>query len=222
MIILSAKNLSFSFGASPILSGASFALDESAHCGVVGVNGAGKSTLLQLISGDYAPDEGSVQLSRKLSVGFFRQGGEYGGVAAGGAEAMGAAGVAGAGAMGIAGVAGAGARAAGGAGATDAAGAWATGAAGAGAEVVASGAWATGAGATGAAAGGAGSSGAMGGAGSAGSGGANAYAGAGAGAGAGGAATIGEAVREVFRDVLDLEASMRRLEAELSAVPHGG
>ena len=50
-ILLSAQNLSKSFGARPLFEGLSFGLFEGERTGLIGPNGAGKSTLLKILAG---------------------------------------------------------------------------------------------------------------------------------------------------------------------------
>ena len=55
----------------PLLSEVSFRVGNGAKVGLIGANGAGKTTLLRIITGDLAPDEGTV--SRGGTVGVMRQ-----------------------------------------------------------------------------------------------------------------------------------------------------
>ena len=73
MVILTVNNLSFSFGTRLILDNVRFAVDEVDRCGIIGVNGAGKSTLFQLISNEYQPDDGTIQISKSTRIGYFKQ-----------------------------------------------------------------------------------------------------------------------------------------------------
>ena len=77
MTILTIHNLSFSFGTNSILKNVSFSMDETEKCGFVGVNGTGKSTLFRLINGEYLPDEGNIQISKNISIDYFRQDNTY-------------------------------------------------------------------------------------------------------------------------------------------------
>ena len=52
---------------------ASFQLNPGEKVGLVGPNGAGKSTLFRMITGEEEPEEGTVSIPRKLTVGLFRQ-----------------------------------------------------------------------------------------------------------------------------------------------------
>lgn len=49
-MILSAENLSFSYGARTLFEGVSFNVEEGDKYGIIGVNGTGKSTLLKMIA----------------------------------------------------------------------------------------------------------------------------------------------------------------------------
>ena len=57
----------------PILNEASFSLRENSKFALMGQNGAGKSTIFGLITGLYAPDEGSVSIRPKLSIATAKQ-----------------------------------------------------------------------------------------------------------------------------------------------------
>lgn len=72
-MLLALNNVSFSFGARPILYDASWQINVGERIGLVGPNGAGKSTLLRLITGAYTPDSGSIQKANNTSIGFFNQ-----------------------------------------------------------------------------------------------------------------------------------------------------
>jgi branched-chain amino acid transport system ATP-binding protein len=61
--LLSARGLSKSFGALRVIEDVSFDLATGEVLGILGPNGAGKTTLFNLISGDVAPDRGTITLS---------------------------------------------------------------------------------------------------------------------------------------------------------------
>jgi len=60
MSILSADDLTKSFGATAALRGASMSLDRGEILAVMGPSGSGKSTLLHCLAGIFAPDGGTV------------------------------------------------------------------------------------------------------------------------------------------------------------------
>ncbi len=60
MPLVSLDRISMAYGHVPLLDAASLQIDPKERVAVVGRNGAGKSTLLQIVSGELAPDAGSV------------------------------------------------------------------------------------------------------------------------------------------------------------------
>lgn len=73
MLILTASELSVSFGTDVVLEKVSFSVAENDRLGVIGVNGCGKSTLLKVICGELEPTSGAVHLARGKTVGILRQ-----------------------------------------------------------------------------------------------------------------------------------------------------
>jgi branched-chain amino acid transport system ATP-binding protein len=68
MAILSAKDLSISFGSNHVLRGVSFEVAEDEILGIIGPNGAGKTVLLNVLSGILRPNGGVVTfLSRNIT-----------------------------------------------------------------------------------------------------------------------------------------------------------
>ena len=57
-VIASANNLSVKYGTHVMLDGATIALTEGEHIGLVGRNGSGKSTFLRIAAGVAQPDSG--------------------------------------------------------------------------------------------------------------------------------------------------------------------
>lgn len=68
------EEVSFEYGHNhPILDEVSFSLRKGMKVTLMGQNGAGKSTLFQLITGDFKPGSGVVQVSRGTSIAIARQ-----------------------------------------------------------------------------------------------------------------------------------------------------
>lgn len=73
MSILSVKNLSHGFGDRAIFHEVSFRLLKGEHIGFIGANGEGKSTFMNIITGKLEPDEGKVEWSKNVRVGYLDQ-----------------------------------------------------------------------------------------------------------------------------------------------------
>ena len=71
--ILSASELSLSFGRHAILDCATLALYAGEKVGLVGRNGSGKSSFLRIVAGDERPDTGTVSRKQGLVVGYLPQ-----------------------------------------------------------------------------------------------------------------------------------------------------
>ncbi|QKS01023.1 ATP-binding cassette domain-containing protein [Sphingomonas sp. CL5.1] len=65
-VVIDAEHVSKSFGERPIIRDFTFRVTRGDRIGLVGRNGAGKSTLLRLLTGELAPDNGSVKLAKTL------------------------------------------------------------------------------------------------------------------------------------------------------------
>lgn len=72
-MLVSLQNVSFFFGARPIIENASWQIERGERIGLVGHNGAGKSTVLRLITGNYRVDEGAINKPKDVTLGFFNQ-----------------------------------------------------------------------------------------------------------------------------------------------------
>ena len=64
--VIRAEHVTKSFGEQAIIRDFSLRIQRGDRIGVVGSNGAGKSTLLKLLTGELAPDSGSVMLAKTL------------------------------------------------------------------------------------------------------------------------------------------------------------
>ncbi|WP_046174715.1 ABC-F family ATP-binding cassette domain-containing protein [Domibacillus indicus] len=73
MSILSVSRLSHGFGDRAIFNDVSFRLLKGEHIGLVGANGEGKSTFMNIITGTLQPDEGKVEWSKNVRVGYLDQ-----------------------------------------------------------------------------------------------------------------------------------------------------
>lgn len=73
MSLLTVENVTHGFGGRRILEDASFRLLKGEHIGLIGANGEGKSTFLNIITGQLAPDEGRIEWSRRVTVGYLDQ-----------------------------------------------------------------------------------------------------------------------------------------------------
>jgi len=71
--MISFSNVSKQYGRQVLFIEADFQLNPGEKVGLVGPNGAGKSTLFRMIMGEESPDEGTVSLPKKLTLGYFRQ-----------------------------------------------------------------------------------------------------------------------------------------------------
>lgn len=73
MSILTVTNLSHGFGDRAIFRDVSFRLLKGEHVGLIGANGEGKSTFMNIITGKLQPDEGKVEWSKRVRVGYLDQ-----------------------------------------------------------------------------------------------------------------------------------------------------
>src|SRR5258708_5562442 len=71
--MISLTRISKQYGRQILFVDASFQLNPGETVGLVGPNGSGKTTLFRLITGEEQPDEGSIQVPKKLTIGYFRQ-----------------------------------------------------------------------------------------------------------------------------------------------------
>ena len=72
-LVLEAKDVGFSYGDRPIISGLSLLLTRGDRVGIIGPNGAGKSTLLKLLLGQLQPTSGTLRRGTNLEVIYFDQ-----------------------------------------------------------------------------------------------------------------------------------------------------
>ena len=73
MSVLLLQDLKKILGAQEILRGVSLRIDHGEKVGCVGRNGEGKTTLLRMITGEEAPDAGTVLLAKSARIGYVTQ-----------------------------------------------------------------------------------------------------------------------------------------------------
>lgn len=73
MSILNVEHLTHGFGDRAIYADVSFRLLKGEHIGLVGANGEGKSTFFNIVTGKLMPDEGKVEWSKNVRVGYLDQ-----------------------------------------------------------------------------------------------------------------------------------------------------
>lgn len=71
--MVSVRDISVSFGSFDLLSNISFLINEQDRIGLTGKNGAGKSTLLKIIAGIQSPTQGTVDMSKEVTIGYLPQ-----------------------------------------------------------------------------------------------------------------------------------------------------
>src|SRR2546426_5753348 len=71
--MISFSNINKQYGKQLLFVDASFQLNPGEKVGLVGPNGSGKTTLFRMVVGEEAPDEGTVSVPKKLTIGYFRQ-----------------------------------------------------------------------------------------------------------------------------------------------------
>ena len=79
MIVLSASDLTKTYGTDVIIKGADFHINGGDRVGLVGRNGAGKTTLLNMLTGELRPDGGRIYMPAGLRMGYLRQRDNFGG-----------------------------------------------------------------------------------------------------------------------------------------------
>jgi macrolide transport system ATP-binding/permease protein len=72
-MLISARAISKTYGALPILRDVSLSLHAGERVGVVGANGAGKSTLIRILAGEEQPDSGGITRAATAEAGYLPQ-----------------------------------------------------------------------------------------------------------------------------------------------------
>lgn len=73
MNLLSAENLSKSYGTRVLFKGISFGIDAGEKVALVAKNGTGKTTLLKMIAGTESPDTGAITTRKDIRIAFLDQ-----------------------------------------------------------------------------------------------------------------------------------------------------
>jgi ABC transport system ATP-binding/permease protein len=73
MLLVALDRVSLGFGHMPLVAEATLQIEQGERLSIVGRNGAGKSTLLRIVSGEQAPDSGSVWKAPGLSMARLEQ-----------------------------------------------------------------------------------------------------------------------------------------------------
>ncbi len=73
MSLITANNLSKSFGAQDIFEGISLSIPRGARIALVGSNGVGKTTLIRILIGQDFPNSGAVRHAKELTIGYLPQ-----------------------------------------------------------------------------------------------------------------------------------------------------
>jgi ATP-binding cassette subfamily F protein uup len=71
--LLSAENLSRSYGERLLFSGLTFGINQGQKIALVARNGTGKTTLMDILAGKHPPDEGQVTWRKGLKIGYLEQ-----------------------------------------------------------------------------------------------------------------------------------------------------
>ncbi|MDR2648544.1 MAG: ABC-F family ATP-binding cassette domain-containing protein [Clostridiales bacterium] len=72
-MLLSCKNVQKSYGIENVLTDVTFLLEEGEKSALIGVNGAGKTTLLRMLTGEAAPDGGTIIRPKQIVTGYLPQ-----------------------------------------------------------------------------------------------------------------------------------------------------
>lgn len=76
-LLLNAKSVSKSFGATMLFREVSFTVNEGDRIGLIGPNGSGKSTLLKMIAGEIEADSGEVTPRKHLRMAYIEQDSQF-------------------------------------------------------------------------------------------------------------------------------------------------
>jgi ATP-binding cassette subfamily F protein 3 len=72
-MVVSADGIAKRYGSRTLFENLDLSIQRGDRIGVIGPNGSGKTTLVRVLLGEIEPDEGTVRLGSRLSVGYSRQ-----------------------------------------------------------------------------------------------------------------------------------------------------
>jgi ATP-binding cassette subfamily F protein uup len=72
-LVIEAKDIAKDYGAGPVVAGFTTRILRGDRLGIAGANGAGKTTLLKMLTGQLAPDRGTVRLGTNLEIASLEQ-----------------------------------------------------------------------------------------------------------------------------------------------------
>lgn len=72
-LVIEAKSLQKAYGERLLIDGLDFKLPPGGIVGVIGPNGAGKTTLFRMLTGEEAPDQGSLRVGDTVTLGYVDQ-----------------------------------------------------------------------------------------------------------------------------------------------------
>jgi len=73
MLVVEAKDVSFSYGGTPVVSNLSTTIMKGDRVGIIGPNGSGKTTLLRILLGELHPASGSIRFGTNSQISYFDQ-----------------------------------------------------------------------------------------------------------------------------------------------------
>ena len=76
--LIQLKDISLTFGGTPLLSGVELSVSESERVCLIGRNGSGKSTLLKIVAGLVEPDKGSRFVQPGATIRYLQQEPDFG------------------------------------------------------------------------------------------------------------------------------------------------
>jgi len=71
--IIEIEKMQKAFGEVPIVNNFSYTFKKKDRIGIIGPNGAGKTTFLNMITGQMAPDQGTVSIGQTTAFGYYKQ-----------------------------------------------------------------------------------------------------------------------------------------------------